>query len=299
MTERNFLDPLGSRLPALERNILRLRAMQMMLVLFYAEQLKQQVLDLIQRTDRFQERTKPNSVSERVPEGAKNPVGKALDALVTDGAITQADKAEIRDLIDYRNLVAHDIHDLVSDLSTERHVRLSASISPERFEKYDYSAVDRLRHFRKHLNGLYRTHRYLVTVHSGGILFSTAERTFLAEISALKRKIDRLHSDRVRAIDALNRELQLGTDDQQDGHPGDPGSQYDSKRLTKRGEEMCYRLFDQGKSPLAVAHLMVFSLTAARKRKQKWIALGGVNRPKVDLPSLEVPRKRRWNQWDD
>lgn len=295
--ERHFLDPLGSKLPALERNILKLRALQMALVLFYAEQLKHQVLDLIQGTDRLRGRIRPDETSERVPEGTKNPVGKALDALVADDAITEADRTEIRALIDYRNLVAHDIAHLVADVSSDRGVRLSASISPERFEKYDNAAVDRLRHFRRHLGSLYRTYHYVTTLRYGDVLFRTAEQTFLAEISALKRKIDNLHGERVRAIDALNAELDLGADDLPDGHPGDPGNQYDSKRLTKRGEEMCYRLFDQGKSPLAVAHLMVFSLTAARKRKQKWIALGGVNRPKVDLPRRK--RLRRRNQWDD
>jgi hypothetical protein len=270
-----------------------MRALQMALVLFYAEQLKQQVVDLIQRTDRFRERYRPNETSQRVPEDTKNSVGKALNALVADGAITEADKAEIRELIDYRNLVAHDIAHLVADVSSDRDIRLSASISPERFEKYDYAAVDRLRHFRRHLDGLYRTHHYVTTLRYGDVLFRTAERAFLAEISALKRKIDNLYGERLRAIDALNAEMDLGSGDPPEGHPGDPGNQYDSKRLTRRGEEMCYQLFDQGKSPLAVAHLMVFSLTAARKRKQKWIALGGVNRAKVDLQSVPRPKRRR------
>jgi hypothetical protein len=51
MLKRSYLDPLGSRLPALEHNILKLRAMQMVLVLFYAEQLKLRVVDLIQGTE--------------------------------------------------------------------------------------------------------------------------------------------------------------------------------------------------------------------------------------------------------
>jgi len=49
--------------------------------------------------------------------------------------------------------------------------------------------------------------------------------------------------------------------------------------LTQRGEEICYRLFDKGKSPMAVAHLMGISLKAARKRHGMWQATGGVNRP--------------------
>lgn len=47
MHKPSFLDPLGSRLPGLEQNILKLRSAQMMLVLFHAEQLKTRVLSLI------------------------------------------------------------------------------------------------------------------------------------------------------------------------------------------------------------------------------------------------------------
>lgn len=51
MRQPHFLDPLGSRLPAFERNVLKLRAMQMVLIMFYAEELKRKVLDLIQTTE--------------------------------------------------------------------------------------------------------------------------------------------------------------------------------------------------------------------------------------------------------
>ncbi len=40
MLPRLFTDPLGNELPALERSILLLRGIQMLLVMFYAEELK-------------------------------------------------------------------------------------------------------------------------------------------------------------------------------------------------------------------------------------------------------------------
>lgn len=40
MQEPSFLDPLGSSLSAPKQNLLKLRTVQMVLVLFYAEQLK-------------------------------------------------------------------------------------------------------------------------------------------------------------------------------------------------------------------------------------------------------------------
>ena len=70
-----FNDPLGSKLPALEQNILKCRPMQMLLVMFYAEELKRDAINL-----------------NRVPEGTKNIVDRALSVLVTDCAITAAEK---------------------------------------------------------------------------------------------------------------------------------------------------------------------------------------------------------------
>ena len=67
--------------------------------------------------------------------------------------------------------------------------------------------------------------------------------------------------------------------------------------MTKRGVEICYRLFDLGKSPLAVANLFRISLVSARKRLGMWKALGGKERPAVDLDAL--PRRVFYLDYDD
>ncbi|RWK30800.1 hypothetical protein [Mesorhizobium sp.] len=60
------------------------------------------------------------------------------------------------------------------------------------------------------------------------------------------RKVNRLDRDRRRKVKALNAELNLGEGDWDD--PDHPLNRYDNGRLTRRGEEICYRLFDKGKS---------------------------------------------------
>lgn len=79
MHKPRFTDPLGSALPALEQNILKYRAMQMLLVMFYAEDLKREILDRIQATDGWLVRVKGQA--ERAPKGIKNPVDKAMRSL--------------------------------------------------------------------------------------------------------------------------------------------------------------------------------------------------------------------------
>jgi hypothetical protein len=40
--------------------------------------------------------------------------------------------------------------------------------------------------------------------------------------------------------------------------------------LSNRGVKVCYQLFDQGNSTLAVAHLLRISYRAAARRRQAW-----------------------------
>jgi hypothetical protein len=96
----------------------------------------------------------------------------------------------------------------------------------------------------------------------------------------------------------LNSELSLeGTEFAGDWDPQHPLSRYDDGRLTARGVEICYRLFDMGKSTMAVAHLTGLSLIAARKRQRMWKALGDVDRVKVDIAT--IPHRKFYARHED
>jgi hypothetical protein len=294
MVPVRYTDPLRSRLPALEKNILKYRAMQMLLVLFYAEELKRDVLDCIQTTDMWAA-SFGKGKQERVPQGAKNPVDKALNALIADGALTLAQKQEIIGLIDYRNIIAHQMHNILADANPDVIARQYTHFLPE-LPKYDYGAVKRLQHYRKlFADGLHRTNHYVRTANSNRRLFNAAERTFLEEIKGLRKIIARQIKARSEAVNRLNREMTLA-DSGLDGeyNPGHPQMQYDDGRLTKLGVEVCFRLFDLGKSPMAVAHLMHISLRAARERYKQWNVLGGKRRSRVDIDRL--PRRNFWRR---
>lgn len=296
MQRPHYLDPLGSRLPALESNMVRLRSLQMLLVLFYAEQLKRTVLNLIQGSDQFRARLS-DDVTERFPKGAKGQLKKCLQALVDDGAISGDEKEEIRRLIDYRNVIGHDIQELVGDLSTARSIRHAFDLMRDDFTEYDYEAVDRLRHYLKLLGEQRVKHRYILTISLHPLMFRSAERTLLVDIQKLKAKIRRQAAKRTRQIRELNDQLNLDTNSEAESDPRHPLNQYDDKRLTLRGEEVCYRLFDQGKPPMAVAHLMGISLASATKRQRMWQSAGGVARPMVDLESL--PKRKFYRRHGD
>jgi hypothetical protein len=275
MRSKLFTDPLGSNLPALERNILIFRGHQMLLVLFYAEELKRRVVDLIQATDGLKTRLHREGASERAPPGTGKTVDKALNALVADKAITAAQKREIVELIDYRNVIGHQMHTLFADLSSDRFAREMAAHAPSWQKKYNYSAVRRLRQFHELLDSLYLTHHYVVTLSYNRPAFRSAEKTFETEIKRLNRKIARLTEVRREKVKLLNSELSLeATEFSGEWHPQHPNTRYEGGRLTKRGIEICYRLFDMGKSNMAVAHITGLSLAAARKRRRMWVELG-------------------------
>ena len=68
--------------------------------------------------------------------------------------------------------------------------------------------------------------------------------------------------------------------------PKDPANKQEVgglMKFTPRGVEVCYRLFDVGKSRYAVATAMDISFGAANHRYQAWKKLGGVNRTKQPL----------------
>lgn len=288
MRPLHFLDPFGSRLPALERNMLRLRSMQMVLVLFYAEQLKQKLVGLVRTTDKIR-KTLELGTSERVPRNVKDQIKKCLNAFVADSAITTDERDEMRRLIDYRNVIAHGINELVGDLSADREVRGLLNSTTWRFRSYGYKAVDRLRHFLKLLSDPVITRRYISSISLDSLKFASVERTLLADIKELQRKIDRQMVIRDREVRELNAQIKPAWAAELSDHPRNALNQYDNKRLTLRGQEVCYRLFDQGMSSIAVAHLMDISLAAARKRRRMWERAGGSTRPAVDLDDL--PRR--------
>lgn len=293
MLPKRYTDPLGSRLPALERNMLTLRAIQIMLVLFHVEEIKRKAVDLIRTTEDLGARfSKGRIVRQRVPKGAKNATEKALRALVADGAITAADKDEIVSLIDYRNTISHQVHNLVADLSPERFAREIEMFSPERLRPFDYEAVDKLRRLSRKLSETHRTHHYAMTHDMNALLFEGIERTMLDEVKRLKRKITRLDRVRSAQIKALNAELRVtGKQFTDELEPRHPRNRHGKGRLTVRGEEICYRLYDCGRSPMAVAHVMGMTLRAATRRKVMWAALGGGQRPIRSIEACLTSRR--------
>jgi hypothetical protein len=295
VTKSLYASPLGGRIPALEQNIIQYRAMEMVLALFYAEDLRKSIIGCVRTTDRFL-RDEGSRARERIPPEAKNPLKKALNALKADGIINEKEKAEIKELIDYRNEIAHRLENLNADISHIRFVKDMIRLGASRRPKYNYQAVERLSYYRNLISE--RTSgKYVQMLSMAPLVFETTEITLKSGLKRLSRKIERQLAIRKQEITKLNTEFSLeGTGLTDELHPRHPYNKHDSGKLTSRGIEVCYRLFDIGKSSLAVAHIMQVSLATARRREKMWRQEGGKKRPQKDVNSMQI---RRFYRTDD
>jgi hypothetical protein len=248
--------PKGRRLPALERNILKYRAYEMVVILFHIEDLRTYVLGTIRAND-----------TQAIPEGVKKPYEKAWAYLVAKGVITQTESDDIQKLTDYRNTIAHDIQALTHDLNQERFAVDYGSAYPA---KYDYGALGRLKRYRPKIEkGL---QHMIVVLSFDRLMFEGAEKTFDEELARLRKKIDKLFAERKQEMKRLQGEVASLTDGELKAiglyHPGNQVG--DKGRLTERGVRVCEALFERKLSPLAVSYLMRLSYRATSRRYKAW-----------------------------
>jgi DNA-binding NarL/FixJ family response regulator len=103
--------------------------------------------------------------------------------------------------------------------------------------------------------------------------------------AAIAEALDNITAGLERVLASFNnlKTLLLPEDvtDTSEFDPKDPANKKEVgglMKLTHRGMEICYRLFDAGKTRYAVATAMDISFGAANHRYEAWKKLGGVNR---------------------
>lgn len=290
LSNPNYLDPLRGRLPALERSIHKYRTLMMVLVIYHAEELKHEVVQDVLSQKRFrnlgQSRGEPKSL--KWPE--------ALRVLEQEGILSPEERAEISKLISFRNDIAHEVHRLFADLSQDRFTREIAEFETRK-STFDYDAVNRLRDLREAIKDRQHAQHWVGVISFRPMMFESADRIYRDELKRLDAKIRRLMKARRSELGSLNQEFQLGERWTGFHIPFSPYNQYDNGRLTERGVEICFRLFDEEKSPMAVAHLMRVTLNSVKKRYRQWQGLGGANRPSVDFDAL--PTRVFYRNYDE
>jgi hypothetical protein len=137
------------------------------------------------------------------------------------------------------------------------------------------------------------------------MLFELAEHSLEDDLKRLDRLIKKqIKQERQRTV-AINSELSLeGTELVGDLDPRFPANHRPDRsygddyipatgHLTKRGAEICYRLFDLGKSPMGVAYLMGMTLRSAERRQRSWVKAGGAGRVRSPVVRYDLRSLRR------
>lgn len=172
-------------LPSLERNILKYRALEMSLILFYVEDLKRFVVQSLKATDKV-------LGTNRLPEG-KRLFERAWQVVVEEGILTTDESTEVQDLIGYRNDIAHKFHLMTFDLSPEEFARDRKSVQGV---KYDYNAVDKVKEIRaKVFEGFQK--KFVMRAGLDAALFADQEHSLNYELDLLARRIEKQFEQRL------------------------------------------------------------------------------------------------------
>lgn len=318
-------DPRGGRPSSLERNILRYRAAEATLYLFYAEEVRDfmitnvypraigepSALTCTTTEEQRLQRVLGQLLSDAEQAGTLSPAdaetlrdadehdpkqGKKLRRsfgfAVGAGMFSATEADELIRLLGYRNDIAHRIHLVMADI-TRSHW------TSERFDfsapTYKGEALDRLRSYKDSL--WTRARNVTLTLSMDGLLFEHAERIYEDDLKRLDRLIQTQIQRERQQFEAISAEFDLtGTEFVGDLHPRFPHNYYlngsdggpGTGHLTKRGVEICYRLYDIEKSPIAVAYLMGMSLRAAKARYSGWAKAGGPDRARANVERYDL-----------
>jgi hypothetical protein len=269
--------------------------MEMVLILFYSEELQRTIIDVVRTTGQLRSQLQDKPELDVLPADVSKAYLKARKHLVKDGALTDAEAREIGQLTEYRNVVAHEMHLIVRDLSSNRYIVERNSWDPER-PRHDPKALAELKRYLRLVDE--RTQSYITTMDSTRWEFEAAERLYEDDIKRLRSKISKQMAERRKLYDRLDAECDLsGLGFTGDRHPRRSAMKYEDGRLTERGVENLYRLFDAGRSVEAAVIVMDITPAAVKRRRASWVKQGGSQRliPDFDL----LPKRRRPVRYDD
>lgn len=296
MKRFNYTDPVVD-LPKLELAIVELRSFESMLALYHAEELRKSVIDMVLTNERLRSRG-GKADGPRLKRNDKEVLKKALRIMEADGAVSEEERKEIGKLINFRNDIGHRLDQLFYDLEQRRFSATDLDMEERKLVKivsFDHSAFERFQTASKVVDRACMTHYRAMTIRPGGHLyFSSTERALRRKIKAIRKRIPKLFLERRERIRRFNSDLEKAIEIIGRYGSAQFNLRFPEGRMTKRGSEICYRLFDAEIDELVIAQLFEMKLPSVRRRKATWRALGGKQRTTIsfdELPDTIVPSR--------
>lgn len=255
--------PNGPAPTALESNVLKLRALEMILIVFYMEDLRRFIIKAVTLTNQFQQQPAP------LPSGdddyATKVLKQATKTLLDAGVLTKDQRTEFNKLVAYRNIIGHEPHFLTVDVGPYEDLAEMIAIKSRNPSGYDGTMLDRVIKMRKHIHEAVAK-KFIMEVSSDSLMFEAAEKTYLTEIKRLKAKIAS-HLKKLKSqIDEANESIKkIPKKVLEEAEPFHPMHYKNNGTLSASGIDCVKKLYQAGATPLAVSHLMKISLTSAKR----------------------------------
>ena len=262
--------PNGSFPSALEANELKLRAFEMILIIFYIEDLRRFILGAVRATDVLLKqddrlRHRDEDDKEKAPSESKI-MRMATKVLVDAAVISKSEKKELVTLINYRNAIGHEPHQLTVDVGSYSELAKTGKNS----RRYDHTILERVQNMRGKIHKEVGK-KFAIPLNFDCLMFEAAEKSYLLEIKRLKKKISKQVEQYKAEINTTNQVIRaIPKDVLHAAQPYHPKHYKRNGTLTDSGISCVNQLFEAGATPLAVAHLMKISLKSSRKWHSKF-----------------------------
>ena len=232
--------------------MLRLRALESVLLLFRVEQLKRFIIDTVHILRR------QGAGKAGVERWSLRRTAKFL---VDELVISQCDADELAHLTNYRNQIAHETYRLSKDIGSYRDSDLEAGYQPD--------ALQRLSALERKVEAQFAG-RFIMSISLAPVWFEAARATYEADVQRLRARIRRRSLARRIEVDEANLIIR-GLPEGLLKRVNDPSKAYRKGNGTFNtyGIALIDDLYQAGATPFVVAHLMHMSLRAAKRHQSR------------------------------
>lgn len=248
-----YFDILSGRMPALERGIIKLRCYKIVLSIHYAEEIKSIIVDAAVSSKQWAGIFTGDQKAIK-----KMGIKDALEFLIDKEIITHSQSADINKITEFRNGLAHEIHNIFADMS-----EIPLDLEDDPFDNSMFCLSER--YFNK-IHEILRNGGLLVaSLPFNDLVMGRSARVLRDEMINLENKLIKLNNKRKETVQKINYQLNgLRKLYQKLNEP--PMLKNSQGKITNTGVDFIKIATDSGYMPEAIAFFIGVSLNSIKRR---------------------------------